>query len=238
MSGIAFRGVAADQDARFANKEKKMLQKMAKTFPPEYFVKADLTRVHWESIKPWISRRVTELLGGIEDDVLISYVEEQVIGKKEVDPRILQLNLTGFLENNAKTFCQELWNLLVSASQTPSGIPQSWLDAEAEERRKREDQRRRMQERMYSERSRHDDVDDDRHHRYRDDRRRSSDTRRYGDGDDDRRRGTRRGRSRSPEDRRTREGSRERYHRRRRSYSRSISRERKDDHRRHRRSRS
>lgn len=33
-------------------------------------------------MKPWIAKRITELLGGLEDDVLIAYVIEQLEGKK------------------------------------------------------------------------------------------------------------------------------------------------------------
>ncbi len=50
-------------------------------FPKEYELKVDLTRVNWEVMKVWIAQRVTELLG-IEDDVLIGYVYEQLEGHK------------------------------------------------------------------------------------------------------------------------------------------------------------
>mgnify|MGYP001072077662 CR=1 FL=1 len=69
-----------DQDARFADKEKKLLRSMK--FPPEYSQKVDPTKVNWEVMKPWIAKRVTELLGGLEDEVLIAYIYEQVEGKK------------------------------------------------------------------------------------------------------------------------------------------------------------
>lgn len=110
-------------------------------------------------MKPWIGKRITELLGGLEDDVLIAYVIEQLEGKKvgrgrgrgmlggwleaerhgcrvrlwllarereaapvlaaacsapptaaspaqTVDPRQLQISLTGFLEKNTSLFCK------------------------------------------------------------------------------------------------------------------------------------
>lgn len=154
MSGNAFRGVSAEQDARFGDKEKKLLKSMAKSFPEEYKTKVDLLKVNWEAMKPWIANRLTELLGGVEDDVLIGYVYEQLEGKKEIDPRIFQINLTGFLENNTRLFCKELWTLLISAASGPSGIPQEFLDAKAEELRKREAERRQVQERIATERAR------------------------------------------------------------------------------------
>jgi hypothetical protein len=51
-------------------------------FPAEFSTKVDLTRVNWEAMKPWIAKRITELLGGLEDEVLIAYVYEQLEGKK------------------------------------------------------------------------------------------------------------------------------------------------------------
>ena len=51
-------------------------------FPPEFSTKVDLTKVDWGAMKPWIAKRITELLGGLEDDVLIAYVYEQLEGKK------------------------------------------------------------------------------------------------------------------------------------------------------------
>ena len=52
-------------------------------FPPDLAklsVRPD--RVNWDAVRPWVAKRVTELLGGVEDDVLIAYVCEQLEGKK------------------------------------------------------------------------------------------------------------------------------------------------------------
>lgn len=51
-------------------------------FPPEFSTKVDLRAVNWDAMKPWIGKRVTQLLGGVEDEVLISYIIEQLEGKK------------------------------------------------------------------------------------------------------------------------------------------------------------
>lgn len=180
MSGNAFRGVSAEQDARFGDKEKKLLKAMAKSFPEEYKTKVDLLKVNWEAMKPWIANRLTELLGGVEDDVLIGYVYEQLEGKKEVDPRLLQINLTGFLENNTRQFCKELWTLLISAASGPSGIPQQFLDAKAAELQQREAERRRVQERIATERARRSRIQEEEAAWGQ----RRRDTRRHRDGDD------------------------------------------------------
>lgn len=131
------KGVSAGQDARYINKEKKLMRTMK--FPKEYELKVNLKLVNWEIMKVWIAQRITELLG-IEDDVLIGYVFEQLDPSvhQTVDPRQLQIALTGFLEKNTSLFCKELWVMLHSAAGNASGIPQPILDAKAEEVRQRE----------------------------------------------------------------------------------------------------
>ena len=105
-----------------------------------------------------------------------------------VDPRQLQISLTGFLEKNTSLFCkvrlparslvarrclahactlplptgraplrraprratppllvQELWQLLISANQTGTGIPQRFLDEKAEELRRQKEEQERVQ---------------------------------------------------------------------------------------------
>jgi serine/arginine repetitive matrix protein 1 len=49
-----------------------------------------------------------------------------------VDPREIQLNIDGFLEDKTPLFMEELWKLLVSANSNPFGIPQEFLDKERE----------------------------------------------------------------------------------------------------------
>eukprot|EP00208_Stichococcus_sp_RCC1054_P004912 CAMPEP_0206144030 /NCGR_PEP_ID=MMETSP1473-20131121/22765_1 /ASSEMBLY_ACC=CAM_ASM_001109 /TAXON_ID=1461547 /ORGANISM="Stichococcus sp, Strain RCC1054" /LENGTH=484 /DNA_ID=CAMNT_0053539703 /DNA_START=131 /DNA_END=1589 /DNA_ORIENTATION=+ len=131
------KGVSATQDARYINKEKKLLRTMK--FPKEFDLKVDLKKVNWEVMKTWIAQRVTELLG-IEDDVLIGYVFEQLDPEthKTVDPRQLQIALTGFLEKNTSLFCKELWLMLHSAASNETGIPQAILDLKQEELRQRQ----------------------------------------------------------------------------------------------------
>jgi hypothetical protein len=55
-------------------------------FPSEFGTKVDLTKVNWDTMKPWIAKRITELLGGLEDEVLIAYVYEQLDNKKVGQP--------------------------------------------------------------------------------------------------------------------------------------------------------
>ena len=41
-----------------------------------FFEKVDMEKVNLDVVKPWIQKRITELLGGIEDEVLIAYIFE------------------------------------------------------------------------------------------------------------------------------------------------------------------
>jgi len=122
--GGFFRGTSADQDVRFANKEQKFLSQMK--VPVEYATKVDMKKVQLEVIKPWISQQITKLLG-FEDEVLIGYVFGLLEEKQFPDPKILHVNITGFLEQDASEFCRELWKLLISAQNSIGGIPPQFL---------------------------------------------------------------------------------------------------------------
>lgn len=54
------------------------------------------------------------------------------------DPRRMQINLTGFLNGkNARIFMSELWDLLLSAQDSSSGIPEIFMAQKKEEIKKR-----------------------------------------------------------------------------------------------------
>ena len=104
-------------------------------FPKEYSLKVDVSKVNWEIMKEWTAQRVSQLLG-MEDEVLIGYIHEQIGADKKViasliisarsfvmktyawftlcemqtlymqdlDPKRLQIALTGFLEKNTSLF--------------------------------------------------------------------------------------------------------------------------------------
>lgn len=50
----------------------------------------------------------------------------------------IQITLTGFMEKNTGKFMKELWTLLLSAQNNPSGVPQQFLDARAAETKKKQ----------------------------------------------------------------------------------------------------
>ena len=108
-------------------------------FPKEYNLKVDVTKVNWEIMKEWTAQRVSQLLG-MEDEVLIGYIHEQlgadkkviiafcqmsskfslpvktcmacyvvqtaylIMAMQDLDPKRLQIALTGFLEKNTSLF--------------------------------------------------------------------------------------------------------------------------------------
>ena len=54
------------------------------------------------------------------------------------DPRKMQINLTGFLNGkNARQFMGELWDLLVSAQDNDTGIPEAFLQQKKDQIKKR-----------------------------------------------------------------------------------------------------
>ncbi|XP_066395662.1 uncharacterized protein [Miscanthus floridulus] len=139
MSGGFFRGTSADQDTRFSNKQAKLLK--TQKFAPELDHLVDTSKVKMDVMKPWIAKRVTELLG-FEDEVLINFIYG-LLEEKEADGKKIQIQLTGFMEKNTVKFMKELWSLLLSAQQNASGVPQQFLDEkEAEiQQKKAEDDR-------------------------------------------------------------------------------------------------
>ncbi|KAH9622624.1 hypothetical protein KSS87_019255 [Heliosperma pusillum] len=134
MSGGFFRGTTADQDTRFSNKQAKLLK--SQKFAPELEHLVDVSKVKMDVIKPWIAKRVTEFLGGFEDEVLINFIYGLLEGK-EINGKAVQIQLTGFMEKNTGKFMKELWALLISAQNNASGVPQQFLDAKEEETKKK-----------------------------------------------------------------------------------------------------
>ena len=51
-----------------------------------------MTKVKLDTIKPWITSKITELLGGMEDDVVVEYVFNQLEADKVITWSILLSN--------------------------------------------------------------------------------------------------------------------------------------------------
>merc|ERR1712025_1080257 len=107
--------------------------------------KVDMTKVNVDSIKPWIPQRMTELLG-MDDDVIVelvyNYLEEPTL-----DPKEMQINLTGFLNGkNSRLFMGELWEHLCSAQENITGIPTQFLEQKKNEIKLRQEEQDRIKE--------------------------------------------------------------------------------------------
>lgn len=66
-------------------------------FPKEYSLKVDVTKVNWEIMKEWSAQRVTQLLG-MEDEVLIGYIHEQLGTDKKVSHASCDAHTTPLLQ--------------------------------------------------------------------------------------------------------------------------------------------
>ncbi|KAF8504818.1 PWI domain-containing protein, partial [Russula emetica] len=130
-----FKGTSADQDRRFSDKELKLLKSIK--FPPQFDTKVDMRKVNLQVIRPWVAKKVVELVG-FEDEVLIEYamglLEDE--SKPTPDPKKMQINLTGFLTDSTPAFMVALWNLLIEAQTSPAGIPHSFVEEKKEEMRR------------------------------------------------------------------------------------------------------
>jgi serine/arginine repetitive matrix protein 1 len=129
---MAVRGTSASQDGRYLAQEKKLLAKM--TFPACFDQRVDMRKVQREVVNQWVTERITQLLG-FEDDIVVSMAINLLEPKvdERLDPRQLQVALTGFLEKQAGAFMEELWLLLLSAQSNPTGIPSAILDKKKQE---------------------------------------------------------------------------------------------------------
>ena len=138
---MSLSGVSFQQDPFLRNKQKKLFA--SRSWPKEFAEKIDMSRVSIESLRPWVEKRINELLGN-EDEIVFEYCIAQLEAfdpvERSIDPREVQINLEGFLgDEAAAVLMKELWHLMLSAKGHPLGIPQQLLDQQTrdEEEKKR-----------------------------------------------------------------------------------------------------
>lgn len=68
---MMYTGTTAEQDNRFSDKEKKLMKVMK--FGDCLTKRVDMSKVKLDTIKPWIAKKITEVLG-MEDDVVVEFV--------------------------------------------------------------------------------------------------------------------------------------------------------------------
>ncbi|KII67605.1 Serine/arginine repetitive matrix protein 1 [Thelohanellus kitauei] len=131
------KGTSREQDARFPNRDKKILKTLK--FDPLLDHKVDMSKVMLDTMKTWIAARISGMLG-FEDEVVIDYLIGMLENDINPDPKQMQMHLTGFLEaKNARIFMRELWHLLKSAEEN-NGVPKEFIElkmAELAEAQKR-----------------------------------------------------------------------------------------------------
>jgi len=104
--------------------------------------RVDMSKVKLDVLRPWISKKITDILH-IEDDVVVEFVYNQLEEEKYPCPKKMQINMTGFLNGrNARQFMGELWALLLSAQESDSGIPAEFIQQKKDEILKREEEQR------------------------------------------------------------------------------------------------
>ena len=117
-------------------------------FPAELDSKVDMAKINLEVMKPWIATRITELLSGVEDEVLIGMVYNLLTEGPHPSGKDMYAGLLSFLEQHTATFMRELWAHFKSAEANAlpgvPGIPQFLLDAKREELQKRDAATQRM----------------------------------------------------------------------------------------------
>lgn len=118
-------------------------RKKAMKFPEIFKEKVDLGRVNREQIKAWAAAKLVELFSGLEDEVLINYVNA-FLDQESIDPQDMLISINDMLERDAEPFMAELWELLVQAQKEPTGIPPSLIQAARADVRKRYDERDRV----------------------------------------------------------------------------------------------
>jgi serine/arginine repetitive matrix protein 1 len=91
--GSYFHGTTHDQDSRYKNKDKKILDSMK--FPTEFNMKVNLDKVELKVIRPWVENKMIEILG-FDDEFCTNYTMSMLENKTEVlDPRKMQMYLSG-----------------------------------------------------------------------------------------------------------------------------------------------
>ena len=94
----SFRGTTAESDLRFKDKASAHLRAAgaSQAAHPEFSARIDTRRVRKPALDAWVARRVTELLGGTEDEIVISMLQN-ALAEPHPDPRAVQVMLSGVL---------------------------------------------------------------------------------------------------------------------------------------------
>ena len=104
-------------NGRFSDKTARLKKQMK--FDPRLDKPIDLSRVSMAMIRPWAQEKLTALMGGIEDEVVVEYAlnEMEKGDSRTFDGKDMQIALVPFIgEKGARTFMRELVDLLTEDS--------------------------------------------------------------------------------------------------------------------------
>ncbi|KAF2739309.1 PWI domain-containing protein [Polyplosphaeria fusca] len=105
-----------------------MAMTKASKYPPEFGQKVDRDKVNIDLMKKWIAGKIEAIMEK-DDDIVIDMCYN-MLDVKEPDIAGIYDMLEGFLGRAACTkFCKELWNLMLSAQNSPIGVPKELLEA-------------------------------------------------------------------------------------------------------------
>ncbi|OAL07544.1 PWI domain-containing protein [Phaeosphaeriaceae sp. SRC1lsM3a] len=107
----------------------------ATKFPPEFDKKVDIEKVNIDLMKKWIANKITTILGD-EDDIVVETCYNLIEQNQFPKIKEIQIQLTGFLNKDTPAFCKELWDLMISAQDSPVGVPRELLEAKKRELQK------------------------------------------------------------------------------------------------------
>jgi hypothetical protein len=108
-------------------------------FSPECNQTIDLQKVNLEVIKICMAGKMSEILAREDDvDVAMEFCFNLLYNERFLVVRLLEIELTGFLEVDTTPFCKELFRLCLSAQSNPQGIPKELLEAKERQLRHEE----------------------------------------------------------------------------------------------------
>ena len=120
-------GNRKNADHRFKDKDAALARAIQRQAPENWTHKVDMRKVNRKVVEDWVTRNVRLILG-FEDEI-VERLAVSMLDAPSPDPVAIQAELQGFLDKEAGPFVRQLWDLLLSAQEEPTGLPRSLLDA-------------------------------------------------------------------------------------------------------------
>lgn len=139
---MSYRVSRANED--LLEKQKKKEKKSIK-YPKIFKQQVNINEVNFDIVKQWISNKINEQLP--DDDIVIDYLCELLQAEENPDIKSIHIQMKDFLgDQESMSFCEKLWNLLLSAQQDSDGIPSEILEQRKREVELLEEKQKQQQE--------------------------------------------------------------------------------------------